>query len=113
MIETDSIREVIEVYSKHGWSLRRVLLSAGLRDEIGSDLGVLFGDAALLDSDLDAAWFSRSTKDNGTAWEIRHLSAAPFALVVVVDDGQSRLEDALLDTESRLREAVNRNITGH
>lgn len=113
MIDTASIREIIKVYTKHGWSLRRVLLSAELRKSIGADLNALFGDTTLRDSDLDAAWFSRPTKDNGTAWEIRHLSAAPFALLVGVNDEQAELEDALLDTELRLREAVNKKITGH
>lgn len=113
MIDSASIREIIEVYKKHGWSLRRVLLSPQLRSFIGADVDELFGDAGLQNSDLDAAWFSRTTKNDGTAWEIRHLSAAPFALLVVVIDEQAELEKALLDTESRLRDAVSKKITGH
>ena len=112
MIDAASIREIIEVYSKHGWSLRRVLLSDGLRSSLG-DVASLFGDASLHDSDIEAAWFSRATKNDGTAWEIRHLSAAPFALLVVVKDETLELKDALLDTEERLRESTSRRITGH
>lgn len=113
MIDTASIREIIKVYTKHGWTLRRVLLSAELRNAIGADLKELFNDATLRDSDLDAAWFSRPTKNDAAAWEIRHLSAAPFALLVGVNDERTELEDALLDTELRLREAVNKKITDH
>jgi len=112
MIDAASIRDIIEVYSKHGWSLRRVLLSDGLRNSLG-DVANLFGNASLRDSDIDAAWFSRATKNDGTAWEIRHLSTAPFALLVVVKDEASELEDALLDTEERLRETTKKRITGH
>ncbi len=113
MIDAASIREIIEVYKKHGWSLRRVLLSAELRATLGVEIGVLFGEATLRDSDIDAAWFSRDTKNDGTAWEIRHLSAAPFAFLVVVKDEAAELEDSLLDTEERLREATSKRITGH
>lgn len=113
MIDAASIREIIEVYTKHGWSLRRVLLSDELREALSSESDSLFADAGLRVSDLDAAWFSRATKTNGTAWEIRHLSAAPFALLVVVNDEQTELEDALLDAEERLRETVSKRLTGH
>ena len=91
MIDAASIRDIIEVYTKHGWILRRVLLSVSMRRSLCPDLIDLFGEASLHDSDLDAAWFSRATKDDGTAWEIRHLSTAPFALLVVVKDEASEL----------------------
>ena len=113
MIDAASIREIINVYAKHGWSLRRVLLSADLRASLGVETGGLFVGASLHPSDLDAAWFSREAKNDGTAWEIRHLSAAPFALLVVVQDEAAELEDALLDTEERLRETASKRVTGH
>ena len=113
MIDAATIREIINVYAKHGWILRRVLLSAELRATLVADAVDLFGNATIHNSDLDAAWFSRDTKNDGTAWEIRHLSAAPFALLVVVKDEALELEDALLDTEVRLREATGKRVTGH
>lgn len=113
MIDSASIREIIEVYTKHGWTLRRVLLSDGMRREVGSELKLLFGNASVRISDIDAAWFSRATKKDGTAWEIRHLSAAPFALLIVVNEEQTEPDDAMLETEERLRETVNKRMTSH
>ena len=110
MIDAATIREIISVYTKHGWSLRRVLLSDGLRKAVGAGI---FGDASLHKSDLDAVWFSRSTKKDGMAWEIRHLSSAPFALLVVVSDAASEFNEALLETEERLRETLRARFTGH
>lgn len=95
------IRETLELYKKHGWNLRRVLLSDETRSELGEPAAVLFVDAEIVDSDIDAAWFSRRTRDGQVAWELRALSGAPVALLEVVgmdsslsdvDGMQSRLE---------------------
>ena len=113
MIDAAVIREIISVYSKHGWTLRRVLHSASLEKVLEKESPVLFAGATIKTSDIDAAWFSRDTNAGGTAWEIRHLSSAPFALVVVIDEKSGNFEDILLDTEDRLRETVGKRITGH
>ena len=113
MIDAAGIREIISVYAKHGWTLRRVLLSDELAKSIGDELDTLFVDSSLKTSDTDAAWFSRETQNDGTAWEIRHLSSNPFALVVVVNEDSIELDDVLLDTEKRLRETVVKRVTGH
>ena len=107
------IREIISVYAKHGWTLRRVLLSEKLNKSLTNEIDTLFTGSSLQISDIDAAWFSRETPNDGTAWEIRHLSSAPFALVVVVDEDSGELDDVLLDAEKRLRETVRNRITGH
>lgn len=111
MIDAASIREIIKVYEKHGWSLRRVLLSDRLRASL--DTALLFGDVSIRSSDIDAAWFSRETRNKDTAWEIRHLSSAPYALVVVVKDGSAEFEDALFELEEQLRNATSQRMTGH
>ncbi len=111
MIDAAVIREIISVYAKHGWTLRRVLLSTALKDSLGNDAP--FADVALQNSDIDAAWFSRVTNEGGTACEIRHLSSAPFALVVVIDEASDEFEDTLIDTEDRLRETIGKRVTGH
>ncbi len=79
MISGKEIGEILSLYAKHGWILRRVLLSDKLRESLAFDF---FGNAEIVSSKLDALWFSRISNKN-EAWEIRHLSNAPFALVEV------------------------------
>ena len=86
MIDAAAIEEIIALYKKHGWTLRRVLVSEPLRKSLSTAAADIFGDADVTPSELDAAWFSRSSLPNRTAWEIRHLSETPFALVEVIDD---------------------------
>lgn len=113
MIDASVIREIISVYAKHGWTLRRVLLSTALETALANGLPALFAGAAIQRSEMDAIWVSRERKPDGTAWEIRHLSSAPFALVIVVDEKAGEFEDMLLDTEGRFRETVGKRIIGH
>ena len=86
MIDAAAIEEIIALYKKHGWTLRRVLVSEPLRTSLSTAAANIFGGAEIAASELDAAWFSRSSRPNRTAWEIRHLSEMPFALVEVIDD---------------------------
>ena len=105
MIGTDTIKEVLATYTKHGWVLRRVLLSPVLKAQVIDDAKELFPDAEIVDSDLDAAWFSRQSRKDSVAWELRRLGPLPFALVEVVDTDlpADELENVLSDAEERLR----------
>jgi len=107
MIGTETIREIIATYEKHGWILRRVLLSPELKRQLGAELGTLFSDATLVDSDINGVWFSRQSRQDSVAWELRRLGPLPFALVEVVDADilPEDLEDVLSETEERLRES--------
>lgn len=102
MIDRAAIEQIIAQYTKHGWTLRRVLLS-----EDGPDSGA-FGEAEIFKSDLDALWFSRSSRPDLTAWELRHLNTAPYALVTGVPSEADREEtDTILkETETRMRETL-------
>ena len=113
MIDAAVIRDILSVYAKHGWTLRRVLLSDKSSKSIGVETKILFADKSVQISDIDAVWFSRKTKNGGTAWEIRHLSSAPFALVVFINEESVKLNDVLSGAENRLRETVGKRITGH
>ena len=55
-------KDIIAVYQRHGWKLRRVLLSPSLRDELAQQGDDVFGDAVLLDSEFDALWFARPSQ---------------------------------------------------
>ena len=105
MIDAAAIGEVIAQYEKHGWKLRRALLSnATSGDSIRFDK-----DVDVIAADIDALWFSRRSQPDTEAWELRRLTVLPFALIAVVDanSSSSELEDALAQVESDMRERTN------
>ena len=111
MISVEQIMEILAQYKKHGWTLRRVLLSDDLRVRAYNELVALTtnaGDAVeFVSSNVEAAWFSRPSKD-GEAWELRHLSTSPFALFEVFDedDDEETREETRKELENKLKNAV-------
>jgi len=110
MIGTDSISEILAVYKKHGWTLRRVLLSAELSSKLSTGIGDLYEGVEISPSSLNALWFSRASKGTLEAWELRHLSNVPYALVEVMeqDTEKEEKEEIFAATEMRMSDAVNR-----
>ncbi|MBK7392769.1 MAG: hypothetical protein IPI64_05620 [Chloracidobacterium sp.] len=102
MIDANEINEILTTYKKYGWELRRVLLTAALK----SNVGETFAGVSVADSDIDAAWFSRPPQTGPIAWEIRHLSIAPYALLEHLDETDAEFEATLRAVETRLRDAV-------
>lgn len=80
MIDAAAVDEVITLYEKHGWKLRRALLSRDERKSLEASLNAI----DIVESDLSALWFSRRAKPESEAWELRRLTGSPFALVAVV-----------------------------
>jgi len=102
MIDAEAVGEVIAQYEKHGWKLRRALLSPEARNVfVNFDVGV-----EVIEADLDALWFSRQSQPENEAWELRRLSNMPFALVTVVptDADSDELEVSLAQIESEMLE---------
>ena len=102
MIDAAVVGEIITQYEKHGWKVRRALLSPDSRN-----LSSHFDESVdMIESDFDALWFSRRSKPESEAWELRRLSSTPFALVTVVptDAVSGELEAALAQIESDMRE---------
>ncbi len=106
MINADAIREVITIYQKHGWILRRVLLSSALNERLAEDKDAIFGEVPVIESTTDAAWFSRPPKSGGVPWELRYLADLPFALLDNIDEDDQEFENYLKAVESRLSESV-------
>ncbi len=105
MIKPEQIEDILSTYEKHGWTLRRVLLSDGLRVSINDALQDLFGGAEIVSSPfLNALWFSRASRKSAEAWELRHLSQTPFALVDVFlpEDDETAREERRKAMETRL-----------
>ena len=102
MADPSSITGIIAIYEKHGWVLRRVLLSEATKRSLGSSIESL----PVFDADIDAAWFSRPPKSGGPPWEIRYLGDTPFALLENIDEDSPSFEDDLDALLGRLRDAV-------
>lgn len=109
MITEKQITEIILQYKKHGWNLSRVLLSVKLEKNLPDKTENLFGAAEIVLSEIDAAWFTRPSKNQNTAWELRHLSDAPFALFEVFDAETEKdfIEEKLLEMEEQMIEKFN------
>lgn len=105
MIDAKQIRELLTQYKKHGWNLRRVLLSESVQKSLADSLQNIFGEAEIINSEIDAVWFSRASGKSGEAWELRRLSATPFALFEVFDDEDDEVvrEETRLEMQERIR----------
>jgi hypothetical protein len=110
MIDAGLVREILAIYTKHGWTLRRVLLSDAEKTAAGPSVREQLGGVPVSASQLDAMWFSRVSKGTLEAWELRHLGPTPYALLEVIDreEGESAREAILAETESRMQNVVTR-----
>ena len=106
MIDLESVREIVATYTKHGWLLRRVLLTSGSKKDVNLPSESEFESVPVHDSTLDAAWFSRPQKLGGVAWELRYLGTTPFAIVEHADEDSDDFEHILSEVEVRLRSAI-------
>lgn len=108
MISDGQIQEILSLYKKHGWTLRRVLLTEQLKKSLGDSIENLFGAAEILAAEIDAAWFSRASGMEREAWEIRHLSETPYALVEIFDaeDDEEVREETLHEIQEQLKEKL-------
>ncbi|MCY7375321.1 MAG: hypothetical protein LH472_05040 [Pyrinomonadaceae bacterium] len=109
MIESRQIQEILKQYEKHGWNLRRVLLSAPTEKKLAA---ALFGEIEIIGADFDAVWFARPAANGGEAWELRSLAPAPFALVEVfgADEEESVREEFRRAMETQMKERASKPV---
>ncbi|MGI8545030.1 MAG: hypothetical protein ACR2MD_16340 [Aridibacter sp.] len=114
MIKLQEIKEILETYKKYGWRLQKILLSNELKNEL-SDAKIvnLFDDIKISNSKTDGALFSRSSKNNKQAWELRHLHLNPFAIFELIDDKTSATEKEkiLKQMENRLEDYASNDLS--
>jgi hypothetical protein len=109
MNQLERFNEIIATYSRHGWSLQRVLMRAETRAS-AKDLikdGALDG-VEIKESTVDALWFSRPSHAGREAWELRHVADAPYALFETFepDEAEEDREEVRREMLARLRERV-------
>lgn len=102
MMSVSAVEEVIALYSRHGWELRR-LLSQSRDVKLIADK---YRDVIVADFAIDAAWFARPRRLGPVAWEIRYLGKPPFALLESLDEADPAFEDNLRAVEQRLLHTV-------
>ena len=103
----EQIKEILATYKKHGWQLRRVLLTPEKRTEIEDDSWA--GDAPIEVREFDALWFSRASQRNREAWELRLIATTQYALFETfeADEPEQAREEVRKEMEARMRERVS------
>ncbi|MEJ7615862.1 MAG: hypothetical protein WKF30_02550 [Pyrinomonadaceae bacterium] len=109
MEQTALFKEIIATYRKFDWKLKRVLLSARSGAELSEPRETLFGAAEVRESaPVDALWFARPSPPKREAWELRLVSASPFALFETFeeDEPEGEREELRRELEAQLIERV-------
>lgn len=106
MERSGKFSETIANYRKHGWTLRRVLLRAATRAEVGQRAVGVFEDAPVEESEIDALWFARASHAGREAWELRLVADTPYALFETfeADEPEEEREELRREMEARLRD---------
>ena len=110
MDQIERLLEIVTTYRKHGWSLKRLLMTAETRAS-GAELEqTLFADAEIELSPIDALWFYRPSHEQREAWELRLVGDTPYALFETFESDESEEQRAefRLEMEARMREHVMR-----
>ncbi|MFN2491887.1 MAG: hypothetical protein ABR501_03270 [Pyrinomonadaceae bacterium] len=104
------IPEIVGMYEKHGWQLRRILLRPETRASFGA--AVAFAKTTNVeDAAVDALWFSRASSGGRDAWELRLLSENPFALFETFEENETEeeREEMRREMEARLKDYIARS----
>lgn len=115
MSQLKQFQEILAQYRRHGWRLARVLARPETSAELGSASGqsiegggLSFEGAAVVESEVDAMWFTRPSAEGREAWELRLAAETPYALFELFepDEAEEEREDVRREMESRLRDYV-------
>lgn len=98
--------EILAVYRKHGWQLRRLLMTPETRAQL--ELSTPLDEARPEEAQIDAMWFSRPSHGGREAWELRLLAEQPYALFETFekDETEEQREEMRREMENRMRERV-------
>ncbi|HEX7722260.1 MAG TPA: hypothetical protein VF397_08880 [Pyrinomonadaceae bacterium] len=96
---------IVANYTKHGWTLRRVLLRPTAEDE-RQQIAQTFPESALINSEIDALWFARASQAGREAWELRLIAEQPYALFETfeADESEEDREDLRREMENKMRD---------
>ena len=105
MDKRDQFAEVIAAYRRHGWELRRALVTAETLAETGGHT-TLFENLPVREASIDALWFARPSAKGREAWELRLVAETPYALFEAFepDETEEQREEVRCEMEARMRE---------
>ena len=111
MSQIDRLHEIIGTYRKHGWTLRRVLLTPETGALCGKTEWTIFADAKVGPAAIDDLWFTRPSHEKREAWELRLVADSPYALFETFesDETEEQREEMRLEMEARMREQVTKD----
>lgn len=107
MSKRDIAEEILGLYRKHGWELRRILLKLDEAHQL--EPNIIFPGVQVIDSSIDAMWFSRPSH-GGEAWELRLISEQPFALFEKFekDENEEQRDEVRDEMEAKMRDYVRK-----
>jgi hypothetical protein len=111
MNQLDRFRETISSYRKHGWQLRRVLISESTADALRRSGELDFDGIEPEGTPVDALWFARPSHAGREAWELRLIGDSPYALFEAFDADcdEDLREEKLREMQTRLIEYATRD----
>src|SRR5881394_1962529 len=106
MNKLEDFVEVINEYRRHGWQLRRTLMTTHTLAEKRESESDLFANAPVEEASIDALWFARPSHQNREAWELRLVAEKPYALFEAFepDETEEQREEMRREMEARMRE---------
>src|SRR5262245_50570201 len=109
---SELIKEIVAVYDRHGWKLRKALLTPDARAAISEAQNEILAGAEIVDADVDALWFARPSHAGREAWELRLIAEQPYALFEAFesDESEEDREDARREMENRMRDYCGRAV---
>ena len=104
------LQDILTIYHRHGWELRRALITPEAFLRLDDETKALFGEAKLIETALEALWFARPSHQGREAWELRLLSEQPYALFEAfeADQVEEQREDTRREMEERMRKHAAR-----
>ena len=80
MNQLDLMRETIALYHKYEWHVQRALLTTETGAALAAHPLEALAGVTLAEHEVDALWFARPSHEGREAWELRLISATPYAL---------------------------------
>lgn len=102
-------KEIIANYRRHGWELKRVLVTPARRSVVEAEAAGIFNGADLVEAEFDALWFARASTAGREAWELRLVAEQAYALFAAFepDEVEEDRDEARLEMEHQMRDQVS------